>query len=196
MNTFLSRIKIKPNRLLIGTLLIGLFLLNSIGNSQNEFSVKSYKYMDSDLSDLTKFSYTEFEKLPNSFREKLNSEGWTLYISGEEIEDIYDLDYVVYGLTDVKKRAIFIESSDVIMHELVHAAFFNVDTLKTKLLKAKGVEKEIEDSDLDSYYKSSYDEYIIESISRYLEDSNYLNDYPITKEIADEMLKGAKWIYE
>ncbi len=136
----------------------------------------------------------DFLLLPAMYQEKLITEGWQVKVISEQIEDIYSLeDADVSGLTDIKKRMIYLEECEYALHELCHACFANIDTKTSFFIKYDGVEEEIAESSFDDYYKQ-YDEYITECCVIYLKDNNALYGLPLTEMTVEEMLSDTSWL--
>lgn len=136
----------------------------------------------------------DFLLLPVIYQEKLISEGWQVKVINGQIEDIYHIkEYDVSGLTDIKKRMIYLEESDYALHELCHACFVNIGTSTSFFIKYDGIEEEIEKSDFEDYYRQ-YDEYITECCAMYLKNHKALRSFPLTEMTVTEMLSDASWL--
>lgn len=136
----------------------------------------------------------DFLLLPVIYQEKLISEGWQVKVINGQIEDIYSIkEDDVSGLTDIKKRTIYLEECSYALHELCHACFANTDTGTSFFIKYDGIEDEIKRSCFDKYYRQ-YDEYITESCAMYLKDKGALSGFPLTEMTAKEMLSDTSWL--
>lgn len=134
--------------------------------------------------------------LPAWCREKLSEEEWSLVYTEECIEDLFENAAGAGAATDTEKKVIFIErgSLHLMMHEIVHACFYDADSGSNKVIKYEGIEEEMKESGLDPYYTSSYGEYITECTASYLKGSLNQEALPLTTMTVEEMLAGDTWM--
>lgn len=139
--------------------------------------------------------------LPDIYREKILEEGWSIVITKEDIETLYEINQKiddVTGLTDTKKRKIYVEEDtlpDSLLHELCHACLYNPDTQSSFYIQYDGYEREQRALFSDPYYRENYDEYIVECMAMYFRDETSLDDYPVTKATVVEMSESTDWIF-
>lgn len=138
--------------------------------------------------------------LPEIYKEKIKEDGFEIVVTSEPVSEKFkgQVSEKTAGLTDLKERKIYVHENAIglILHELCHACLYNSKTGTSFYIHYEGCEEEMKESDMDDYYKSNYDEYIVECMSLYLQDETSLDEKAITKHTVEEMLSSVGWIYE